>query len=116
MQDGPVITDPAPGTTLDYSKGTVTIRWIENGGPKVKNWMLSVGRKDGLWDIIRNKDKQKDQKEDIPVDQLPTSGKVFAQVYGKVDGKDKDGKSTGEDEEIQSEPVWWNCPATSKSV
>jgi hypothetical protein len=106
MSDKPVITDPAPGTTLDYSNGAVTIRWNENGGPHVKKWWLSVGTSDGLWNI-RNSDKQKDDQESISVDDLPASGKVW-------DGKDKDGNLTPDhDEEIQSDPVWWNCPSYS---
>ena len=115
MSDRPVITDPPPGTTLDYSSGAVTIRWNETGGPHVKSWWLSVGTSDGLWDIY-NRDKQKDDQESISVSVLPNSGKVWAQVYGKVDGKDMFGILTGEDEEIQSDPVWWNCPVTPKSV
>ena len=38
----------------------------------------------------RNSDKQKDDQESISVDDLPASGKVWAQVNGKVDGKDKE--------------------------
>lgn len=111
MSDRPLITDPEPGTTLDYSGGEITIRWTANGGPSVKSWWLSVGKEEGNWNI-RNRDKQKDEEETIPVGELPTSGKVYAQVYGKVDGKDAVGNPTGEDEEIQSDPVWWSCPNT----
>jgi len=109
MSDRPVFTDPTPGTELDYSNGSVTFRWSENGGPHVKKWHLSVGTQEGFWNI-RNNTKNKDEEEPILVSELPTSGKVWAQVYGKVDGKDDNGNLTSEDEEIQSDPVWWNCP------
>jgi hypothetical protein len=112
MPDRPTIITPTPGTTLDYSKGKITFRWTESEGPHVKNWWLSIGTKDGLWDI-RNLDKGKGEEETILVEELPTSGKVYAQIYGKVDGKDDKGKPMGEDEEIQSDPIWWNSHGSS---
>lgn len=115
MPDRPIIINPTPGTTLDYSKGKITIRWTESDGPHVKKWWLSVGTKDGLWDI-RNLDKVKSEEETIPVNELPTSGNIYAQVYGNVDGKDDKDKPTGEDEEIQSDPIWWNSPGSSMQV
>lgn len=110
MSDRPGITDPAPGSVLDYSSGTVTFRWSQGGAPDVKKWWFSLGPEDGQW-TIRNQDKQTKTTETIPVSDLPTSGKVWAQVYGTVAGKDANGNLIpDEDEIINSDPVWWNCP------
>jgi hypothetical protein len=114
MEDRPMITHPKPETTLDYSQGKITIRWSRPNDPPIKSWWLLVGTRDGLWDI-RNRENDDDkgkheEEETIPIAKLPKSGKLYAEVFGAVDGKDKNGKTTGMDEEIHSDPVWWNCP------
>lgn len=108
MANRPIFIDPEPGTTIDTTDGEITFRWTASDGPHVKAWWLSVGGADGAWDI-RNKDKQKNEEETISANDLPKQGRLYAQVYGKVDGKDALGNPTGHDDEIQSDPVWWNC-------
>jgi hypothetical protein len=101
------ITDPPDGALLDYAK-KITIRWESEPQGAVKGWKIYLGTdEEGRWDLLMC-ERGALKHIDLDPHDLPLGGRLFAQVRGVYDGKDRDKKDI--EERVLTNIVQWICP------
>lgn len=114
--DEPKITEPDPATPIDCSKD-LKLRWSKNV-TAVKKWWLcvadEVAYKAGEWNI-RNEDFHKESEDTIFAKELLGVETLYVQVIGTIDGKRKNGKPHGMEEQVSSAVAVYPCKVAASA-